>query len=116
MSEPADLLLDLQDWNGDRVILTREQWQRHVLTAKPFMADHLDDVRTTIMTPNYVNANADPDHPNRLCFYGRYTSRNPRLLIKLVIDYSGGTGFMVTAYPCSRARSGEVRIWTRQVS
>lgn len=78
------------------------------------MVAHLQEVRTTIVTPLFVNQ--DKDFPERRCFYGIYTSQNPRLMLKVVVEYDADEGQFVTAYPCSRPGSGEVRLWTNTTS
>lgn len=108
-----DRLIDMEDLNGDQVILTRGQWYHHVLTVKPYMASHLDDIRRAIASPDFVTSNRDPGHPHRACLYGSYTSSKSELLLKVVVDYDRVPGFVVTAYPCSRPGSREVRIWTK---
>lgn len=109
-----DRLIDTLDHEGRPVVLTRGQWHAHVLSFKPYMSTHLDDVEQAITTPTYINRDAHPGFPHRFCHYGPYRSSNPRLMVKVVIDYHRDPGFVVTAYPCSRPGSGEVRIWTRQ--
>jgi hypothetical protein len=107
----AALVLDVVDYAGRRVILTRTQWEFHVLVPKPYMADRLDAVRTTIMSPSFVNQ--DANFPDRLCLYGPLSSRRRPLMMKVVIGYdSQNEGFVVTAYPLDRPGSGERRVWT----
>lgn len=109
-----DRLIEMADYDGYRVVLTRGQWYAHVLTVKSYMADHLDDVRETVANPAFVNRDSHPGFPYRACYYGRYTTSNPRLMLKVVVDHHRSPGFIVTAYPCSGPPAREVRIWTRE--
>ena len=109
-----DRLIDMLDYDGNQVVLTRGQWYAHVLSYKSYMETHLGDVGEVLAEPIFINRDGHPGFPHRTCYYGRYTSSNPKLMLKVVVDHHRLPGFIVTAYPCSRPGSREVRIWTRE--
>lgn len=100
------------DYQGRRVMIEAAWWRIHVVTPRPKMATHLHEVHATIAAPRFVNQ--DKDFPDRLCLYGIYTSTSSprRLMLKVVVEYDEIGGRLITAYPCSRPGSSEVRLWT----
>ncbi len=108
-------MLNLLDYAGRRIVLTRNQWELHVLAVKPVMANRIADVQRVVQSPDFVNR--DANYPTRLCFYGAYSGEHSHLMMKVVIHYDETSeGFLITAYPLSRPGSGEQRLWTKENS
>lgn len=113
-SEDSD---SITDYAGRRVSIDLAWWQVHVLTPRPKMANRYEAVLDAIRNPDFVNR--DYNDSARECFYGPYVQRPApsRLMVKVVVEYDElGIGTFITAYPCDRPGSGEVRLWTKPPS
>lgn len=101
-------LFETTDPRGRKVILTEEVWQGHILWQRAFMEGWEDEVKRAIEHPS-LGIFADAHIPNREVYYLR--RRSGVDLLKVVVDFSGDVGIVVTAHPRNKPKPGERMLW-----
>ncbi len=112
MADPS-ILFTVEDKDGRLVVLTRRQWEEHILVGHPNMARHLEALKQTIAEPDYI-LQSDKRADTRLLYrLGVTEGQFSDLYVVAVVRYTAHKGFVRTAYlafkPITR---GEV-IWVR---
>jgi len=106
----SELLIDTVDILGRSVLLTRRQWEVHVLSNKAWMDEFLHHVELAIESPTLINH--DREFPDRECFYLVGHKHFEGDVMKVVIRYNYDEhGFVITAYLQRNKNADEVRKW-----
>jgi len=100
-------ILEVDDPRGFHVILTSENWEKHVLLHHPEMKNRLEQVAKTIQKP-FPCICQDRWEDNCIVYY----SKPDRLYIRIVVQIMPkGYGMVNTAYRCRSPKSGESILW-----
>jgi hypothetical protein len=92
------------DPDGRLVVLDEEGWG-HILAAHPAMATHQEAVLAAVAGPDHRAPDPRPGYER----YFRQGVGPGRRWLRVVVDFSGDTGYVVTSFPQRRAPSG----WSR---
>ena len=100
------LVIDVMTPLGFRVVCTSEYWQRITAIKHPPMKGRLADVALTLSDPDEVRRSVGD--PLVLLFHRRSAPR----WVCAVVKKGDGIGYLITAYPADKIKSGEV-LWTK---
>jgi hypothetical protein len=103
-----DILFEVTDPRGRIVRCTWKQWNNHILAQRNWMEGWQDEVKAAIEGPS-IGIYADAHHHNREVYY-RLRPVQTRYL-KVIVEFSGNMGVVITAYPVNSPKSGERMIW-----
>jgi len=102
-------LIECQDPRGLNVVLVAEVWRDKIVGSRPRMANGwLDRLERAIRRPSY-GIYGSAHHPKRACYYLRIEGENRYL--KVVVDFRGSRGKVISAFPCDSMSPGEKLIW-----
>jgi hypothetical protein len=105
-------LFEVTDPRGWLVVCTQQCWYEHILDERPFMKGWEDQLAKTITQPNHDFIYQDVDFPERHVYYRKQPRKG--YYLKVVVEFlPGAVGEVVTAYPASAKKRGEVRIWPK---
>ncbi len=87
------------DKSKRKVHLTKERWA-HITTKHPYMTNYLEEVKETIKNPEKVISH----EIGNLFDYYKYSKniKNKLKLLKVVVKYLNGEGFILSAYFVTR--------------
>lgn len=109
-------LLRCVDRTGRDVVLSEEAWFGRILRDHAMLGGYEGLIQVVVQDPNRVTR--DLNRSNRECFYRQGVFPDyPRLFLKVVVEFRQGdltgavSGYVVTAYPLQRVRSGEEQLW-----
>jgi hypothetical protein len=105
--ESSAYLFMVVDPRGEKVYCEQQQWERHVVEAKPFMAKLLRQVQETIMLPNAIFR--DADFEDRCCYY-RLRPNGVNYMKVVTETVAEGINKMITAFPADSPKKGETAI------
>lgn len=109
------LVLEVQDQWGRTIRLTEEVWNNHVLEGHSELADHLNAVHDTLVTPDLVRYSAT--RPDGECFYQfGVVPTFPRRYLKVAVRFiaaDGGIGYVSTIYLSRNVPPKEKHKWQR---
>lgn len=75
------------------------------------MVDYLGVIKSTIHKPDRVFRDTE-DADRELCYSHGRLEDSPNEYMKVVIAYDDeGHGFVITAYPTTTIKAGEIQIW-----
>lgn len=100
------LLFDVLTPLGFKVHCTHEYWERKIAADHPVMADRSEDVKQTLGEPDEVRLSRKDTQ-----VYLFYKSDEKRLVCA-VARQTNGDGFLITAYPADKMKSGET-VWKK---
>lgn len=100
------LVIDVMTPLGFRVTCTAEYWQRITTIKHPPMKGRLADVVRTLSDPDTVRRSVGD--PLVVLFHRRSVPR----WVCAVVKRTDGIGYLITAYPADKIKSGEV-LWTK---
>lgn len=101
-------LFEVTDPRGWKVICTEDCWNQHVLFHHLDMAGREDEVKQTIEKPTY-GIYQDATRQNRYIYYCKQGTKS--YYIKVVVDFDGKEGEVITAFPADSMKAGEKWIW-----
>lgn len=88
-----------QDPRGQGLSLQKKTWNRHICTGHPELYGRHDLVQRVVENPKFILVN---DKNDQKCDYFELCNvpNNGSLsILKVVVDFSSGTGDIITAYP-----------------
>jgi hypothetical protein len=100
-------IIEATDPLGRRVVCTEENWKGHVLFVHPFMERRKKEIVEAIEEPNIITM--DADFPNRDCYYYLITES----YLKVVAEFRGNEGEIVTSFISNPPKAGEKVKWMR---
>lgn len=107
-----------KDKDGHTVVCSRGWWEKHIINRHPEVADWLAHIQTAIQDPYQVYQ--DRTNLNRKIYYRPFILPPPfsTQYLRIAIQYKQKitgqiTGFIVTAFPCSNIKEGDILIWQR---
>lgn len=104
--------IDTKDVHARRVTLTWTRWNVHVLRPRPWMAEMLELVETTLIRPDLIFR--DKEFPDRECFYAKFPRYLDADYMKVVVRYTqDNEGTVVTAFVHRDHTAGEVQLWPK---
>lgn len=106
MTAQAVLVIDVMTPLGFRVTCTAQYWGRITTIKHPPMSGRLDEVIRTLSDPDEVRRSVGD--PQVMLFHRRVAPR----WVCAVVRRADGIGYLITAYPADKIKSGEV-LWTR---
>jgi hypothetical protein len=92
------------DPKGRKVTCTEDQWNNHILTNHSDMAGQEKNVQKAIEDPS-MGIFSDAKHANRNIYYRKPPKKN--YYIKVVVEFDGDHGFVITAFPADSGKQGE---------
>ena len=93
------MMFSTQDPRGQEVVLKKNTWNRHICTGHNELFGHDNLVKRTVERPDYILVN-DRDATRNDYFNLCNVPNNGSLsILKVVVDFSSGTGDIITAYP-----------------
>lgn len=102
------ILFKTTDPRGLTVTCSEERWQAHVLDQRPWMAGWESLVQKAIENPT-LGIFKDAQFPNRDVYY--YIPSPRTRYLKVIVQFDGDEGVVVTAIPTNSPKDGEVWIW-----
>lgn len=105
MVEPV-LVIDVLTPLGFRVVCTEEQWERIATIKHPPMRGRMTDVIATLAEPDVVRRSVRD--ANVVLFHRQVPPR----WVCAVARRADGIGYLITAYPADKVKSGEL-LWTK---
>jgi hypothetical protein len=106
-------MLNCHDRERRIVTMTQHYWETHIVDRRGSWINHesyLKAIKSTIYDPELVRY--DKDHPEReVCYARPPMEHHPDYYMKVVIQYDGGQGFVVTAFPTDKPHPGEDHKW-----
>jgi len=106
------------DKDGNRVICSIRWWKKHIICKHPEVTDWLTYIKVTVQDPYQVYQ--DQVNLNKNILYRPFILPAPfstqylRIAIKYKQEKSGKrTGFMLTVFPCSKIKKGDILIWQK---
>jgi hypothetical protein len=104
----GDNILEADDPRGAHIVLSRENWEKHILREHPEMLDRIDEIRQALTDP-FVGIFQDQLIEDCYSYY----ARNLGSYIKLSVEMrSERYGLVRTAYPVNNLKEGELLWWT----
>ena len=104
------------DREGTPVLCDEDTWDDHIVYGHLEMDGQQDRVILAIHSP--LSVCQDPDHFDRLLYYGYMSVEGRMSYLRAVIRYQTSrgtkTGHVVTAFPCASIREEDTVIWSRQ--
>lgn len=109
--------IEVNDYEGNRVCCTRNQWFSHIVPGHRIMDGNKQIVEETIKTPDIVYTSSTS--PIRKVFFKESTEAtySSDLKTKVIVEYdTAGSGEVVTAFPAKLEKGGigDV-IYTKQI-
>ena len=103
-------LINCYDCRQRQVWLETLHWERHVLSKRRFLTGKQHLVEQVIVNPDFIYRDiGDPQKEN---YYARVFAHLSNDFLKVVVDFSQGDhGFVVTAFPTNKPKSGETLLW-----
>lgn len=97
---------------GREIVLMDDVWYGKILIDRPSFAHALDVVERTLVGPELIND--DKHFANREVFYRRDLLPPPygRKLVKVVVEFAGDAGRVVTAFPAFNVNPDERYRWS----
>lgn len=97
---------------GREIVLTDDVWYGKILIDRPYLSNTLAAVEGTLTAPELVND--DKTFDNREVYYRREQLPPPvgRKLLKVVVEFSGDAGRVVTAFPAFNVNPDERYRWS----
>jgi hypothetical protein len=89
-----DVIREVVDPSGSRVVLLGRLWREKVLRSHPELARHLDAVVDTVLSPDHVDA--DPVFEQRRRYYRRNAGPSRWLLV--VVSYEQEPARIISAF------------------
>lgn len=106
--------IDARD--GTEVVCDKANWEKHITSEHPEMADQMDVVKRAIENPFCIYQTTA--HIRRQAFYRPSELPPPfdRGFVRIIVEYNssrlfGRKGRVCTAFHTSSAKRGEVMIW-----
>jgi len=85
------------------VVLEKSTWDNHVVDGHPEMCGNENAVKCTVEGPEFVYES--DSHTNRDVFFARQeNSTHPKLYTKVIVEYNGNTGEVVTSWFCKEVK------------
>jgi hypothetical protein len=104
--------MTITDFEGQLIRLTARQWS-HILQSRSFMVGMQSAIQGTLESPEEVRKDRDDPDSVRL-YYRRYTNTPAGdKLVCVVVKFLENDAFILTAFPTSRIRRGEL-IWAKE--
>ena len=97
---------EVRDPEGRKIVCTDARWT-HIITMRSFMYSYEMKIRETLEKPTCRLK--DADYPNREVFYRLY--KTSKRFMKVVVEFLGNDGSVITAHPASSFKKGEEEIW-----
>lgn len=92
--------IETTDYNGNKIICTRNQWYGHVINNHGIMARNKDVVVETLKTPDEVYEDALYENRNLYFKTDSRATYGTKFLTKVVVEFGENTaGEIITAYP-----------------
>ncbi len=100
-------ILEVDDPRGAHIVLTEENWEKHIKRRHKEMETKLDLIAETLKNP-FPYIYRDAIHENRLSYY----SKPDHMYIKVSVEMlSEKYGIVRTAMRCSTCKKGEEIEW-----
>ena len=93
------MMFTTQDPRGQGLGLQKNTWNRHICTGHPELHGYLDLVKKTVENPAYILVNDRNDKRNDYFNLCNVPNNGSLSMLKVVVDFSSGTGDIITAYP-----------------
>lgn len=94
------------------ISISRQQWLGHVLVQHPELTDQLEALHATLMNPEVVMHDTIFEDRENVYRPGLLPSPLDHLYLKVVVAFRHtDAGEVVTAYPTSQIKPGEVQKW-----
>ena len=97
---------EVLDHKGRLITCTDERWQ-HIISNRHFMSTYVAKVKSALEKPTCRRR--DADYPNREVFYRLYKTK--KQFMKVVVEFDGDAGRVITAHPASSYKKGEIELW-----
>lgn len=112
------VLFRCKDRDGVLISCSNEVWQTHIIDEHPEMIGCETYVKASIEQPYQICQ--DTTHIDRKVIYKPFILPKPyhTYYLRIVIEYKeklfrGIRGYVVTAYPCTSRKTGEVVLWQK---
>ncbi len=99
--------IEVFDYDGNKVICTRDQWFSHIATGHSIMSKNKKVVEETIISPDTVYTSSTS--PIRKVFFktSSEATYGTNLKTKVIVEYaSTNEGEVVTAFPTKNEKGG----------
>lgn len=106
MAPSSEWVIDVLTPLGLRVVCTAEYWDRITAIKHPPMRGRMADVVRTLAEPDEVRRSAGD--PQVILFHRRVGPR----WVCAVVKREEGCGYLITAYPADKIKSGDV-LWRK---
>lgn len=109
---PKAWLFEAQDPRGRVVRCSRERWEAHILSQRPWMAGWEEDVIAAIRRP-HIGIYRDRDSADRQIYYRRQDRKGRARYLKVIVEFrgNGDEGVVISAFPVDSPKPGEKLIW-----
>ena len=105
MNDDTSILFEVLTPLGFTVRVTQRYWRLIVSIKHPVMAGHEDEVKAALSAPDEIRRSRSD-----ATVYLFYKTQHARRWVCAVTKRTGGTGFLITAYPTDTIKEGE-KIW-----
>ena len=107
MEHNTDFIFEVMTPLGFYVHITPAYWKVIIKIKHPIMAGRVEEVKKTLENPDEIRlSKGDPD------VYLFYKAEKTKRWICVVAKDATGSGFVITTYPTSAIKEGEV-IWRK---
>jgi len=107
-----DTLFDIVDVLGNRVILTKQRWEEHILLSHPEMLGLHEAVRDTITEPDCVYASETAEQTKLFYKLGAVAWKFRNLFLKTVVSYDREPAILRTSFFTSQLKGGRL-LWIK---
>lgn len=103
-----EILFEVVDPRGCKVICTKKQWASHILREHQDMADEVEKVISAIKTPHLNMIYQDNDFEDRNIYYYLSGQYYIKVVVKINTELPSE---IITAFKADNPKAGERWIW-----
>lgn len=112
-------IFETTDQWGRAIVLQRTRWTEHVLIQHPELAEHVDAIQETIVSPHVLTLDVRWEQGENYYRASALPEPYTRLYLKVCVHFdldNSLTGRVITAYLTDRIKSSEEHKWSIQTS